>query len=448
MENTMKRILISISAALFVLGLAAGQTAWADDYDQPGASDMPAGDTLFTADELHDLLAPIALYPDPLIAQILPAATFIEQVDEATRYVRQYGKDARVDDQPWDVSVKAVAHYPDVLFMMDQKHDWTVSLGQAFVNQQQDVMDAIQRLRVEAQAANNLVSTPQQQVVDEGGTISIVPAVPDVIYIPQYDPLVVYVEQPYPSYGFVTFGAGFTIGVWLNRDCDWHRRRVYYHGWRGSGWIGRARPHVHDRNHIYINNRFSVINVNRRVMQHDTHRFREDIRQGGQRRGHPARPAPKAIEPSRGKGDIRDIHGSAPRPAPKTAAPPLQTPRPATGVTRPPASVTRPQRPDVRDVYRGREPGGNRPAPATMGYGGYGTVKDAQTYRERGQASRGNIRRPENRPAPPVRIQTTAPAQPRSNAGGKPITAPSRQQAPRQAAPVGHGGGANRPGTR
>jgi len=439
MENTMKRILISISAALFVLGLAAGQAAWGDDsYDQPGGYDMPAGDTLFTADELNDLLAPIALYPDPLIAQILPAATFIDQVDEAARYVSQYGQAARIDDQPWDVSVKAVAHYPNVLFMMDQKYDWTVSLGQAFVNQQQDVMDAIQRLRAEAQAANNLVSTPQQQVVVEDGIISIVPAVPDVIYIPQYDPLVVYVEQPYPSYGFVTFGAGFTIGVWLNRDCDWHRHRVYYHGWRGSGWIGRARPHVHDRDHIYINNRFRVINVNRKVIQHDTHRFREDIRQGVQRRGHPTRPAPKSIEPSRGKGDIR---GSAPRSAPQTAAPPLQTPRPATGVTRPP------QRPDTRDVYRGREPRGNRPAPATMGYGGYGTAKDAQTYRERGQASRGNMRQPENRPAPPVRIQTTAPAQPRKTVG-KPVTAPSRQQAPRQSAPAGRDGGEKRPGTR
>ncbi len=413
----MKRILISLSAALFVLGLALGQTAWGDSYDdQPGTSDQPAGDALFTSDELHDLLAPIALYPDPLIAQILPAATFIDQVDEAARYLRQYGNTAPVDDRPWDVSVRAVAHYPDVLFMMDQKYDWTVSLGQAFVNQQQDVMDAIQRLRVEAQAAHSLVSTPQQQVVTEDGVVSIVPAVPDVIYIPQYDPLVVYAEQPYPpSYGFITFGIGFTIGGWLNRDCDWRRHRVYYHGWRGGGWIGRARPHVHDRNHIYINNRFSVINVNRRVIQHDTHRFRENIRQGVQRRGQPARPVPRITAPPRGTGESH-------RPAP----------RPATGVTQ------SPQRPDAR----GREP--QRPASATTGYGGYGTGRDAQTYRERGQASRGNMRQPESRPAPPARTQTIAPAQSPRNMGGRPTAAPARQQAPRQAAPAGRGGGGQR----
>ena len=129
--------------------------------------------TPFAAAELDELLAPIALYPDPLIAQILPAATFFDQVDAATRYVKQFGNVALIDDQPWDVSVKAVAHYPDVLFMMDQKYDWTVSLGEAYINQPQDVMDAIQRLRAEAEAEGNLVSNSQQQVINEGGIISI-----------------------------------------------------------------------------------------------------------------------------------------------------------------------------------------------------------------------------------------------------------------------------------
>src|SRR5208337_3421983 len=130
MERPMKRILYTLFAALLLLGLAAVGTARAQgDYPE-------SADTLFTAEELDDLLAPIALYPDPLLAQILPAATFIDQIDEAARYVRQYGKTARIDDQPWDVSVKAMAHYPDVLFMMDQKNDWTASLGQAFINQQ------------------------------------------------------------------------------------------------------------------------------------------------------------------------------------------------------------------------------------------------------------------------------------------------------------------------
>jgi hypothetical protein len=437
MEKPMKRILISLSAALLVLGLASGHAVWGDSYDQPGVYDMQPDDTLFTSEELHDLLAPIALYPDPLIAQILPAATFIDQVDEAVRYVRQYGNAARIDDQPWDVSVKAVAHYPDVLFMMDQKYDWTVSLGQAFVNQQQDVMDAIQQLRAEAQTARTLVSTPQQQVIVEGGIISIVPAVPDMIYIPQYDPLVVYVENPYPSYGFVTFGVGFTIGVWLNRDCDWHRHRVYYHGWKGAGWIGRARPHVHDRGHIYINNRFAVINVNQRVIQHDTHRFREDIRQNvQQRRERGGHPASGISAPPRGR---TENHGAAPRPALQTPRPAAQTPRPITSPARPP------QRPDARDVYRGRETHGIQPVPAATGYGGYGTGRDAQTYRERGQTSRENMRQPDSRPSPASRGQTAAPVQLQKHLGGKPLAAPARQPAPRQAVPSDRDGKGQRP---
>jgi len=230
----MKKLLITIPAAVLFLCMVAGNTARADDY-------IP-----FTADELDDMLAPIALYPDPLLAQMLPAATFIDQIDEAARYIGQYGNSAPVDDMPWDVSVRAVAHYPSVLLMMDQKYDWTASLGQAFVNQEDDVMDSIQRLRAQALAEGNLVSTPEQQVIDEGGIISIVPVEPEVIYVPQYDPMVVYYEPP--PFGFITFGIGFPIGVWLNRDCDWQRHRIHYHGWQGGGWIGRSRPHVHDRN--------------------------------------------------------------------------------------------------------------------------------------------------------------------------------------------------------
>ncbi|MDD2542797.1 MAG: DUF3300 domain-containing protein, partial [Desulfuromonadaceae bacterium] len=276
----MKRIIIIMQAMIVILACASGHVVRADDYEAPGYSDVVAdsGDSLFTPDELDDLLAPIALYPDPLIAQILPAATFINQIDEATRFVKQFGESSLIDSQLWDVSVKAIAHYPTVLYMMDQKYDWTISLGQAFVNQQQDVMDAIQRLRARAEAEGNLVSTPQQQVIIEDDIISIVPAEPTVIYVPQYDPQEIYVERLYPSYGFINFGIGFTIGTWLNRDCDWRDHRVYYHGWRGGGWIGRTRTHIPIRNNVYINNRYSRININRRVIQHDTGRYREDIR--------------------------------------------------------------------------------------------------------------------------------------------------------------------------
>ncbi|HEV2615062.1 MAG TPA: DUF3300 domain-containing protein, partial [Candidatus Acidoferrales bacterium] len=116
----------------------------------------------YSPDQMDNLLAPIALYPDPLLAQVLPAATFVDQIDDADRWVRANGQED-IDDQPWDVSVKAVAHYPEVLDMMDEKLDWTTAVGQAYVNQSTDVMESIQRLRSLAYSQGNLVSNSQWQ---------------------------------------------------------------------------------------------------------------------------------------------------------------------------------------------------------------------------------------------------------------------------------------------
>ncbi len=407
----MKKIRFMLLAAVLALALVAGHAAWAQEYPPVPGDEAAQYGGLFTAEELDDLLAPIALYPDPLLAQVLPASTFVDQIDEAARYVSAYGQ-AGIDDQPWDVSVRAVAHYPDVLSMMDRKYDWTASLGQAYVNQPQDVMDAIQRLRAQARAEGNLVSNAQQEVIIEDGYIRIVPAAPEVIYVPTYDPVAVYVEPP-PTYGFITFSIGFTIGAWLNRDCDWHRHRIYYHGWRGRGWIGRARPYVHPSRSIYVNNRYTVINVNRRVVQHDTIRYRQDIRRNVEyrRERRPERPvqvAPGTVAPR--------PHVPVPRPAP---APVTTAPRPA------PAPVTtapRPaERPENRDLYRGREPRGGQP-PAETGFGGYGSGQDVKTFRERGERSRENMRQP-------------ARPQPAPGVGARPGGGGGRQSAPRPAAP-------------
>ena len=217
----------------------------------------------FTPEQLDNLLAPIALYPDPLLSQVLVAATFVDDVDEAARWVRAYGTNG-IDDQPWDVSVKAVAHYPTVIAMMANRLDWTTSLGQAYVNQSTDVMMSIQRLRRMARNVGNLVTTPQQQVIVEDDYISIVPYQPQYIYVPVYDPYICYYRRP--AWGLaITFGTGFLIGAWLNRDCDWHNHRVYYHGWHGGGWVDRSRSHVHINN-IYVNNRYENVTVNRRVV--------------------------------------------------------------------------------------------------------------------------------------------------------------------------------------
>lgn len=221
---------------------------------------------VFTPEQLDNLLAPIALYPDPLLAQVLLAATFPEQIDEAARSLRAYSR-YDIDDGDWDVSVKAVAHYPAVLSMMADKIDWTTSVGQAYVNQSTDVMDAIQRLRRQARSFGNLVTTPEQEIVETDGLLYIYPASAQFIYVPTYDPAIVFFRRPAFVWGpLITFGMGFVIGAWLNHDCDWHHHRIFYHGWTGGPvWVVRSRPFVHPTR-IYVDHRFDNIVINRRVI--------------------------------------------------------------------------------------------------------------------------------------------------------------------------------------
>ena len=134
-----------------------------------------------------------------------------------------------IDQQPWDPSIQALARYPTVLKWLDDNLAWTTALGQAFLYQQQDVMDSIQRLRAQAQAMGNLQSTPQESVVVDNGTIEILPANPDVIYVPVYQPDVVYFQRPYGT-PFISFGLGFAVGAWLNCDFDWHNHHVIVWG--------------------------------------------------------------------------------------------------------------------------------------------------------------------------------------------------------------------------
>ena len=223
----------------------------------------------YSPEQLDNLLAPIALYPDPLLAQVFPAATFTDQIDDAARYVRAYGEEG-VDEQSWDISVRSVAHYPEVLYMMDEKLDWTTAVGQAYVNQSTDVMESVQRLRALAYRQGNLVSNPQWQIVDSGGIIQIWPASPQYIYVPTYDPSIIYYRRCYYgdrfAFGFA-FSSGFHIGIWLDRDTDWRDHRVYYTGWRGDEeWERRSRPFVQVNNtrvtNVYINNTTNVTNIN------------------------------------------------------------------------------------------------------------------------------------------------------------------------------------------
>ena len=180
----------------------------------------------FAPDQMDKLLGPIALYPDPLIAQILPAATLPTQIVMADRYVSGGGDPNGIAQQGWDSSIQALAHYPNVLKWMDDNLTWTTQLGEAFLYQQQEVMDAIQRLRSSAANLGNLQSTPQQQVVDDGGYYNIDPTDPDQIYVPSYEPDQVFYD-PYNGTPFINFGVGFVIGGWLDVDFDWRNHDMH-----------------------------------------------------------------------------------------------------------------------------------------------------------------------------------------------------------------------------
>src|SRR5271169_6887515 len=202
-----------------------------------------------TPDQLQRLVAPIALYPDSLVAQILAASTFPEQVVEADRWVQAHPDlkgDAlgqAVDQKPWDPSVKALTAFPSVLGNMDKNISWTSSLGDAYYNQQQDVMDAVQVMRRKAQGSGNLKTTPQQTVTVDGGTVIVQPASPDVVYVPAYNPWLVYGYPivawpgwyPYPGIWFggpyLSFGIPFGIGWFGGFGWGWGH---WGFNWRGG----------------------------------------------------------------------------------------------------------------------------------------------------------------------------------------------------------------------
>lgn len=251
----------------------------ASDQVQPGqTSDQEQGQgqayTQQTPEQLQQLVAPIALYPDSLVAQILAATTFPAEIVEADRWVQAnptLKDDAlaqAVDKQNWDPSVKALTAFPSVLANMDKNISWTSSLGDAYYNQQQDVMDAVQVMRQKAQTAGNLKTTPQQTVQTTGTTIVIQPADPQIVYVPAYNPWNVYGGPiiawpgwyPYPGiwYGgpYVSWGIGFGVGFY--GGYGWG-----YHNW-GFNWNNHVV--VYNHNTYYSNSRTFY---NRNVYYHN-----------------------------------------------------------------------------------------------------------------------------------------------------------------------------------
>jgi len=236
------RASVRLLIVLFSLALAArlGMPGLADAQEEPPPPGASPPYVQQSPEQLQQLVAPIALYADSLVAQILAASTFPEQVVEADRWLQgnpglQGAALAQaVNTQPWDGSVKALTAFPAVLGNMDKNLSWTSSLGDAYYNQPQDVMAAIQVMRQRAQAAGTLQSTPQQVVTSQGGDIDIEPANPDVVYVPAYDPWDVYGVPviawpgwyPYPGIWYagpyLSFGVGFGIGFFTGFGWGWH----------------------------------------------------------------------------------------------------------------------------------------------------------------------------------------------------------------------------------
>jgi hypothetical protein len=300
---------LAIGVALTTSFASLLQAQNAPSAPAPASEDAPA-ETL-SAQELHELLAPIGLYPDALIALILPASTVPSDVVLAERYLAANGDPTKVDNQPWDDSVKSLVRYPDVLKWMDDNLEWTTSVGQAFVAQPADVMNAIQALRAEAKAKGNLKDTPQQRVVEEKSTIRIVPADPEVIYVPQYDPEIVYVQQEPAWQPLITFGVGFAVGSWLNYDCDWNRRALYRGNWE-PGWNYDRGWREERRDENIVN----VVNINNNTAQqwqpsaNSRRQLANYRRQERANRGNPA----QGVNVREGAAQARNV-GRVPKPS-------------------------------------------------------------------------------------------------------------------------------------
>jgi hypothetical protein len=212
----MKKMAVGAAALLALAG------AWMQCSAQDDPPLSAAAGPEWSSANLDQMLGPIALYPDPLIGLILPASTVPSQIVLANRYVSQGGDPGQIAAQPWDPSVQGLAHYPTVLKWMDDNLAWTTQLGEAFSTEQSEVMDSIQRLRAKAQALGNLPSTPQENVEDDGGVIDIDPTDQNEIYVPDYQPDLIY----YQPGVYCGFGIGFPIGIWLGYDWDWRRHHL------------------------------------------------------------------------------------------------------------------------------------------------------------------------------------------------------------------------------
>ena len=328
---------------------------------------------VFRQEELDQILAPIALYPDSLLAQILMASTYPIEVVQADRWVkanRNLPPDALndvLDRQSWDPSVKALVPFPNILSMMSERIDWTQSVGDAFLAQEADVMDSVQRLRAKAYAAGNLHSNQQLAVSRQGSIIVIEPVNPQVVYVPVYNPVVVYGRWWYPAYppvviypyppgaviatGIIVFGVGIAVASAWN------------HGWGRWDW-GHRNVYVNVNRTVNINRTTTVIHT--REIQTTTWRHSPEHRRGVAYRDPGTREkfSPANRQAVDNRRDFRGYTQTAPaRPGSTVSRPDT---RPGSGTVSRPPTQTRPESAVSRPgPDRKTSPAVTRPAPET-----------------------------------------------------------------------------------
>jgi Protein of unknown function (DUF3300) len=295
----------------------------------------------FKPEELDQMLAPVALYPDSLLSQVLMAAGYPLEVVEAERWSRANPTlkgDAAlgaVKDKGWDTSVISLVAFPDVLAQMSDHLEWTQKLGDAMIGQPQDVADSVQRLRAQAAAAGNLQSTPQQTVTAQGSGDNvqyvIAPADPALVYVPAYNPAWVYGTWPYPAYPPVYYPFAGALARGFFWGVGFAAAGALFGGWNWGG-RGNSYVNVNVNRAVNIDNHFdrTRINTDGRWQHNAEHRKGVGYRDAGtQARFQQARPG--ADQRAQFRGHVDNRPGAAPQPAnrPQTANRPAPAQRPA-----------------------------------------------------------------------------------------------------------------------
>jgi len=371
----------------------------------------------FSLQQLDQMLAPIALYPDPLLGQILMAATYPLEVIEAARWLQDPGNASLKGDQlavalqseDWDPSVKSLVPFPQVLQMMNRQSGWMQQLGDAFLAQQVEVMDSVQRLRAQASTSGTLYSTPEAVVSSDGATTTIEPADPQLIYVPSYDPTTIYGDWSYPDYppyyfplypaygslvrGGISFGfvISVVIPLWGWDNFDWRHRRIGIDADRYNAINRHRRPRAtsatwehdpfHRRGIAYRDERSRQRFLGNPGGSPETRRAYRGfegappVAPPAVRSDFPAPRLPSAREQRRDLG--RDRRQAPPVPLPPASAP-------ARGA-RPPEPITRP--PPVQP----------NPPRSSAPFGEIDRGRDVRREAERGRASRESLAAPAQR---------------------------------------------------